>query len=89
MPGVVPLNVQTWYRTSGAISCTVSTAVRSTFTVVPLAASVRYATVSEAGVEASALFERATGPIHVTPITIEITRKNVPITTIFFISRPS
>ena len=55
----------------------------------PLAASVRYTTVSEAGVEASALFERATGPIHVTPITIEITRKNVPITTIFFICRPS
>ena len=55
----------------------------------PLGASARYTTVSDAGVEASALFERATGPIHVTPITIEITRKNIPITTIFFISRPS
>ena len=42
--GAVPLNVQTWYFTPGAISCIVSGALRSTFTTVPLAASARYAT---------------------------------------------
>ena len=39
--GVVPLNVQTWYLTPSAISWTVSLAMRSTFTTVPLAVSVR------------------------------------------------
>ena len=38
-PGAVPLNVHTWYFTSGAISCVVSRATRSTSTMLPLGSS--------------------------------------------------
>ena len=51
--------------------------------MVPLASSARYTT---GGAETTcSSCERATGPTHVSPITIEITRTNIPIVKIFFI----